>query len=89
MRRKEGCNNNREENNRHIIGKTTKCVHPTCQGWLVDTFSHKYWIRCIDSKHSKNLNHKKVERQSQAGNFSTHSSSQSNHEADEVLIDHD
>jgi hypothetical protein len=38
--------------NRHIIGKTTKCVDAGCNGWLVDSFLGKYWIRCLDTKHN-------------------------------------
>ena len=26
-------------------------VDPSCKGWLVDSFSGKYWIRCLDPKH--------------------------------------
>jgi hypothetical protein len=38
--------------NRHIIGKTTKCVDTGCNGWLVDSFLEKYWIRCLDTRHN-------------------------------------
>jgi hypothetical protein len=38
---------------RNIIGKTTRCIDPSCNGWIVDSFSGKYWIKCIDPKHNK------------------------------------
>ncbi|MGA9843906.1 MAG: hypothetical protein WBQ25_16500 [Nitrososphaeraceae archaeon] len=40
--------------NHKIIGEVSKCLLPLCQGWLVDTFSGKYWIRCLDPKHNNN-----------------------------------
>ena len=38
---------------RNIIGETTRCIDPSCNGWIVDSFSGKYWIKCIDPKHNK------------------------------------
>ncbi|HEY9388006.1 MAG TPA: hypothetical protein VIP70_13275 [Nitrososphaeraceae archaeon] len=58
MDRKEHCSNE----NRIIIGKTTICIDPDCRGWLVDSFSGKYWIKCLDPKHN-NLNTKEKKHQ--------------------------
>jgi hypothetical protein len=50
--------NNNRNGDRIVIGKTTRCVDPSCTGWLVDSFSSgKYWIQCIDKKHSVDQNH--------------------------------
>jgi hypothetical protein len=52
---------------RTIIGKTTYCVDPSCKGWLVDSFlGKKYWIQCLDKKHSVDKN--QVENR-KAGSF--------------------
>ena len=37
---------------RNIIGETAACVDSSCKGWLVDSFSGRYWIKCLDSKHN-------------------------------------
>ena len=42
---------NQPKDNHKIIGEVTKCLLPLCHGWLVDTFSGKYWIRCLDPRH--------------------------------------
>ncbi len=36
----------------NIIGSITTCVHHDCQGRLVDSFSEKYLIRCLDPRHN-------------------------------------
>ena len=36
---------------RVVIGKTTSCFDPGCNGWLVDSFSGKYFVKCEDPKH--------------------------------------
>ena len=46
-----------EEKNRNIIGKTPTCAAENCTGWLVDSFSGKYFVKCEDPKHER----KKVE----------------------------
>jgi len=51
-----------------IIGEVSKCLLPLCHGWLVDTFSEKYWIRCLDPKHDNN--HRQIETE-EAANQST------------------
>jgi hypothetical protein len=52
---------------RTIIGSTTHCVDPSCTGWLVDSFlGKKYWIQCLDKKHSIDKN--QVENR-KAGSF--------------------
>jgi hypothetical protein len=38
---------------RNVIGETTRCMHQSCNGWIVDSFSGKYWIKCVDPKHNK------------------------------------
>jgi hypothetical protein len=43
---------NQTKVNHKIIGEVPKCLLPLCQGWLVDTFSEKYWIRCLDPRHN-------------------------------------
>ena len=55
---------NNNNNSTNIIGQITTCVHPDCQGWLVDSFSGKYWIRCLDPKH--NNNHRQIETEEAA-----------------------
>jgi hypothetical protein len=41
-----------EHNDRKvIIGHTSNCLVPDCSGWIVDSFTGKYWIRCEDPKH--------------------------------------
>lgn len=39
---------------RNIIGETSACVDFSCKGWLVDSFSGRYWIKCSDPKHNAN-----------------------------------
>ena len=45
-----------------IIGEVPKSLLPLCQGWLVDTFSEKYWIRCIDPRHNDNQRQIEIEK---------------------------
>jgi hypothetical protein len=47
-----------KEEDRVVIGKTTSCYDPSCNGWLVDSFSGKYFIRCTDPKHDQGQNEK-------------------------------
>jgi hypothetical protein len=43
-----------EEENRNIIGKIPTCAAENCTGWLVDSFSGKYFVKCEDPKHENN-----------------------------------
>jgi hypothetical protein len=45
---------------RNIIGETAACVDSSCKGWLVDSFSGKYWIKCSDPKHTPNKIEKRL-----------------------------
>jgi hypothetical protein len=47
---KDGSN----KKSRNVIGQISSCVDSSCQGWLVDSFLGKYWIRCKDAKHIEN-----------------------------------
>ena len=47
--------------NHKVIGEVPKCLLPICQGWLVDTFSEKYWIRCLDPRHINNQRQIEIE----------------------------
>jgi hypothetical protein len=48
----------------NIIGTTTACVHPDCQGWLVDSILGRYFVECLDPKH--NVTKKQVENGGQS-----------------------
>jgi hypothetical protein len=42
----------REENSSAIImGEISRCIDPSCNGWYVDSFLGKYWIKCLDPSH--------------------------------------
>jgi len=45
-----------EKDSRNIVGEISTCVDSTCEGWLVDSFLGKYWIRCKDPRHIENKN---------------------------------
>ena len=36
-----------------IVGTTPECIHHDCKGWLIDSFSGRYWIQCKDPKHQQ------------------------------------
>ena len=42
---------NEKSGRRIVIGQTTSCFDLSCNGWLVDSFSGKYFIKCEDPKH--------------------------------------
>ena len=43
---------NHNEDNK-IVGTVNRCVNLDCTGWLVDSFSGKYWVRCQDPRHDQ------------------------------------
>ena len=48
---------------RFVIGHISNCVDTSCEGWLVDSFSGKYWIKCEDPKHIPSMKDKVGENQ--------------------------
>jgi hypothetical protein len=38
---------------RNVIGKIPRCADPNCMGWLVDSFSGNYFVKCEDPKHNR------------------------------------
>lgn len=47
-----------DDSSKAVIGQTSHCVDSSCKGWLVDSFSGKYWIRCNDPKHNRYIGNK-------------------------------
>ena len=60
---------NQTKVNHEIIGEVQKCLLPLCQGWLVDTFSGKYWIRCLDPKHNTKQRQIEIEEAASQSTF--------------------
>jgi hypothetical protein len=43
---------NEHSKTRVVVGTIPTCIDLECTGWIVDTIIGKYWIKCMDAKHT-------------------------------------
>ncbi|HEY7082504.1 MAG TPA: hypothetical protein VH500_22675 [Nitrososphaeraceae archaeon] len=45
-----------------IVGTLYSCIDSNCSGWIVDTLTGKYWIKCMDARHDNQQDKSKASR---------------------------
>ena len=44
--------NHNSNNFREVVAHVDRCIDQRCSGYLVDSISGKYWVKCLDPRHN-------------------------------------